>query len=360
MKHQVVCMLVIILSVLGIFSCKAQDTAEPLSPLAKLLGGKEVIGYVYEGNLKLMDLDSQEEFNLISSGNVLDFCWNKSGDKIYAASIDSTLALSCLEYDLQNSSQKELYTRDLSTIPGYEYYSEGYVRPQDAGSDMYLNDRSEVITLFKGTGEPIVPRTFLIYNPATNALSQSAAGPIYLGENYGLPYWDASWFNPSLISQEETKDIINKKVGGIYELFINRAPAGSPPNYVRLTNTAKVPRELEYGAGDYKISFYVSPNQKVVQFFVVEGMGGDFGNPGSDHVINSDGTHQQQISSIWDFVWTSDDALVYYGEDPENDPEDYENRAIVLMKRSPDGTISTLKKFTQGGSLKKLHSRPRT
>lgn len=332
----------------------------PLAALSRieLLSSRDVVGYIYHGDLFILDLVSRQEIPCLLSHNVQDFCWDYSGNRIYY-----------LQYD-PNSKELEVGCIDFPTGLS-EIFLRKHVKPL-VGSDV------------EG-GEMLQGKIML--NPDWGLVAELGFGACYVTDNvfYAInvnnkqvrlldnardyPLAFAYCYPTYFSTTQDIGSTITLKAEKYNELYLLRNAGTSiqnPANYTRLSHTQDIDRDPIFTEGEFYYAWAPDSSSVVFGF---ETYSGDLLH-GVTLAVNCDGSKQQVLNPFctlgcdFDFGFTADNGVVFATEEyPPSVVTEAEANSSSTLKaikyRDQQGNITTVKQFqTDPLSLKYRHPEP--
>ena len=100
-----------------------------IAQAADFSGSRDLIGYINQGNLTLMDLKTKTEENIISSGLGQDFCWDSNGNDIFFLEYNnSDSTLTGKKTNLKGQTPVPLFLKKINRIKDYEDNDADYLQ----------------------------------------------------------------------------------------------------------------------------------------------------------------------------------------------------------------------------------------
>lgn len=283
----------------------------------EILNSKDVLAYVSNDGIYLMDVNTGKEVKVPVSGSTTKLIWDLTGTKLYrvdyrkdyAAYKDTLLLTEILLPSLQEKVLLDVpvdgsLTLNLSAELGtdgmiylYEYLEEYDEYEDDYYSDWYVN---------------------YFFNPEIGKMIEMEEGSM-----------SAKTFKPAYLKDIVTdgygikNELVEHPSGQLYELFITDKPKADKPVYRQLTRFDAKGENINPNGN--LSEFWVSPNDSLIVYsyhYYISDPGGDFGY---SHVISRDGKKSLHIpiaSTVKELkclTWTPDSRLLFCRsiEEPE-------------------------------------------
>lgn len=308
--------------------------------VSELLNSKDVIGYIYQHNLYLMDVNTGYDIQLISNNLVESFCWDYTGSRIYYLQRDrATNVLSGFKLSLPDLQVNKLFEKKI-VLPmestGLEVEHLEIKLSPDWG-----------IHVMYGFGLGYVSESFeYAYQFKTQKLRL-----MNWEKGHSMSIYEPF---PVMYTTDADTKLITRKSGKYLDLYVQNNTENqlsqNQDNYRRLSDTRDIDREPLFTDGEFSYNIS-SDNQSVV--FGFEEFSADLMH-GRTYIVNMDGSHQQLLNldcipgNNFQFGWTSDNRLVYVSDtdlSAQQQPGWATAYDTAIKIRDALGEIVTIKNF---------------
>jgi len=307
-----------------------------------ILSSKDLVGYIYNGDVSLLDLNSGQEVPCIGSG-VWDFCWDYSGNRIYYLRYnpDTTgLEVGCVPFPTGAGEiiwQKQIPPLVGLDVEGGELLDAKLILTPDWGLLVQLGFGNCYVT------------DYLYY-----AINLENRQVHLLNSQHDYPWAYAYRYPPYFSTIEDRGRTITLRAEQYNDLYLLKGSGGTldrKGSFTRLSNTQNIDREQIFTDGEFYYSW--APDSSCV-VFGFETYSGDLLH-GVTLAVNKDGFRQQildecrMLGNDFEFGWTSNNRLVYSAQEYlagiSKEEKNSSSTSMSIKLRDQEGNISTIKQF---------------